>query len=412
MTDAQIPAIRFRNVSKRFLLHSSRPQTVLETLISAFRRRNEDIQELWALKELTFDVMPGQSLGIVGRNGAGKSTLLKLIARIIMPTSGQLSTNGRISALLELGAGFHPDLTGRENIFLNGSVLGLSKQDIQDSYQAIVDFSELGDFIDVPVKHYSSGMYMRLGFSVAIHVRPDILLIDEILAVGDLPFQTKCIERIFDLQRQGVTIILISHHTEVIRSICSQVLWIEHGELRASGPMPAVLAEYAAHYSQGRKNRGEGVGFRWGTGEMAITGVRLCGPDGQEEDVFEMNAPLLVMIEYAAAQPIYQPHFDVTIFRADGLQITGSQPHVVADAGGRLLGSGVVSYRIDHLPLFAGEYLLTVSVHDGNPERSYDCHELAYPFTVSGEGGAEAGLVRMPAVWDWLPQEEPGLFKV
>jgi ABC-type polysaccharide/polyol phosphate transport system ATPase subunit len=385
---------------------------VLETLISAFRRQNNDIQELWALKDLTFDVMPGQSIGIVGRNGAGKSTLLKLIARIITPTSGQLSTNGRISALLELGAGFHPDLTGRENIFLNGSVLGLSKQDIQDSYQAIVDFSELGDFIDVAVKHYSSGMYMRLGFSVAIHVQPDVLLIDEILAVGDLPFQTKCIERIFDLQRQGVTIILISHHTEVIRSICSQVLWIEHGELRASGPMPAVLAEYAAHYSQGRRNRGEGVGFRWGTGEMAITGVRLCGPDGQEEDVYGMNDPLLVLIEYAATQPVYQPHFDVTIFREDGLQITGSQPHVVADAGGRLLGSGVVSYRIDRLPLFAGEYLLTVAVHDGNPERAFDCHELAYPFTVSGEGSSEAGLVRVPAVWDWLPQGEPGLFKV
>lgn len=412
MSDSQEPAISFRRVSKRFTLHSSKPQTVLETIISAFGHRRSSEQDLWALKELSFDVMPGQSMGIIGRNGAGKSTILKLIARIISPTGGQVRTDGRISALLELGAGFHPDLTGRENIYLNGSVLGLSKLDIEGSYKDIVDFSELGDFIDVPVKHYSSGMYMRLGFSVAIHVRPDILLIDEILAVGDQAFQTKCIERIFELQRQGVTIILISHASEVIRSICSHVLWIEHGELRASGAMPAVLAAYAAHYSQGRKNRGEGMGFRWGTGEMTITGVRVCSPDGQEQDVFALYAPMLIMIEYSAQQPIHRPHFEVTFFREDGLQISVPQPGVAADAAGLLTGSGMMTYRLDSLPLVAGEYLLTVSVHDGKPERAYDCHELAYPFTVAGPVEGEPGLVLMQPTWNWLPHETPEFFKV
>lgn len=410
----QQPAVSFRNVSKRFTLHNAKPQTVLETFISTLKRQRPAAQELWAVRDLSFDIMPGESLGIIGRNGAGKSTLLKLVARILRPTSGEVTVNGRVSALLELGAGFHPDLTGRENIYLNGSVLGLSKQQIDASYQAIVDFSELGDFIDVPVKHYSSGMYMRLGFSVAIHVEPDVLLIDEILAVGDQAFQTKCVERIFELQRQGKTIIIVSHHNEVVRSICSHVLWIEHGEMQAAGPMRTVLGEYATYWAGGQhKERSrEGSGFRWGTREMEMTGVRLCGLDGAVQDSFAPGSPMQVAIEYAVHRPVQQPHFDVTIFRADGLQVTAGQPFVAGPATGRLDGQGVVLYRLDRLPLVAGDYVLTVAVHDGRPEYAYDCHELAYPFTVTGSREAQGGFVSVPAQWDWLPQEEAALFKV
>lgn len=408
MNDNSQPAIRFDQVSKRFLLETQRPQSVLETFISAFRRK-EPGQELWAVRDLTFDVLPGQSLGIIGRNGAGKSTLLKLIARILRPTSGRLMVNGRVSALLELGAGFHPDLTGRENIYLNGSVLGLSKQEIDQSYESIVDFSELGHFIDAPVKHYSSGMYMRLGFSVAIHVQPDILLIDEILAVGDQAFQTKCVHRIYDLQNQGVTIVMVSHHSEVIRSICSHALWIEHGEVQEAGPTPAVMNAYTAHYARpDRPNReNQGQGFRWGTGEVEITGVRLTGDDGTEKADYAQGEALQVAIDYTLHRPVHRPHFDVLIFREDGLQLTDSQPLAVGPENGQLSGSGTVIYRFSRLPLLPGEYRLTVAVHDGRPEHAYDCHELIYRFQIPGDAEAVTGLISIPVSSDWQPHDSP-----
>lgn len=415
MNENQLPAISFQNVSKRFMLHSSAPQTVLETVISTFRRRKAQGQELWAVRDLSFDVMPGESLGIIGRNGAGKSTLLKLVARILRPTSGRIAVRGRVSALLELGAGFHPDLTGRENIYLNGSVLGLTRQDIEASYQDIVDFSELGDFIDMPVKHYSSGMYMRLGFSVAIHVRPDVLLIDEILAVGDQAFQAKCVERIFSMQREGKTIVLVSHHSEVIRSICSHALWVEHGHVQAAGPVREVLSAYAAFYAQGQQKRlkSEGLGFRWGTGEMEMTGVHLRTADGQEMETFATGDVVQVVIDYTVHRPVHQPQFEVSLFRDDGLQLAGGGAYPVGPPAGALTGSGTVIYRMERLPLLPGEYRLTVMVHDGRPEHAYDCHELAYALEVPA-GGDERyeGFVRLAASWDWVPHQESSLFNV
>ena len=398
------PAIRFENISKRFLLDTQKPQSVLETLISAFRRKPPG-QELWAVRDLTFEVQPGDSLGIIGRNGAGKSTLLKLIASILRPTSGRLLVHGRVSALLELGAGFHPDLTGRENIYLNGSVLGLSKQEIESSYQSIVDFSELGHFIDAPVKHYSSGMYMRLGFSVAIHVRPDILLIDEILAVGDQAFQTKCIQHIYELQKRGVTIVMVSHHSEVIRSICSHALWIEHGEVQKAGPTPAVMNAYTTRYAQtDRPNRqNQGQGFRWGTGEAEITGVRLCGLDGTEKSEFTPHEAMHIGIDYTLHRPIHQPHFDVLIFREDGLQITDSQPIPAGSENELSSGEGTMIYRFASLPLLPGAYRLTVAIHDGRLEHAYDCHEMVHRFQIRGDSQAVSGLVSITTSGEWLP---------
>jgi len=404
------PAVRFRNVSKRFQMTSNRPQTVLETLIALtsgkwLRRQH---QELWALRELSFDLMPGESLGIIGRNGSGKSTLLKLIARILRPNSGQIVVRGRVSALLELGAGFHPDLTGRENVYLSGSLLGLTDQQVADRFQDIVDFSELHDFIDVPVKHYSSGMYMRLSFSVAVHVNPDILLIDEILAVGDQGFQEKCTERIYQLQRQGTTIVLVSHQPETVRDLCSHVLWIENGLLHNSGPVDEVLEQYARFYATAAHGQGEaqGNGFRRrGTGEIEIKGVRLLDEDAQEGASFATGGLMTVAIDYVVHEPVRHPCFEVTIHHEDGALVNGPNKRSLAAPDTAVTGSGTVCYRIDYLPLLAGKYRLSVAVHDGHSAHPYDHHEKAYPFRVQSDDAAE-GLVAIPATWEWLPHNE------
>ena len=409
MSETQ-PAVSFRNVSKRFQMTSNRPQTVLETLIALtsgkwLRRQH---QELWALRDLSFDLMPGESLGIIGRNGSGKSTLLKLIARILRPNSGQIIVRGRVSALLELGAGFHPDLTGRENVYLNGSLLGLTDQQVADRFQDIVNFSELNDFIDVPVKHYSSGMYMRLSFSVAVHVNPDILLIDEILAVGDQGFQKKCIDRIYQLQQQGTTIVLVSHHADTVRDLCSHVLWIENGVLHDSGTADDVLEQYSRFYARRRNEQEEGQerSFeRQGTGEIKIERVRLLNEDGKQGPSFATGDLMTVAIDYVAREPVRQPYFEVTVHHEDGTLVNGPNSCPLAAPDTLVTGRGTVCYRIDYLPLLAGNYRLSVAIHDGHSAHPYDQHVEAYTFRVESEETAK-GLVAIPATWEWLPHDE------
>lgn len=246
------PAIQLERISKRFSFTEEQPSTLLEQLIDLVRPRRKiqrHRKKLWAVKDVTLDVMPGQALGIIGRNGSGKSTLLKLIARILRPTKGRIVVRGRVSALLELGAGFHADLTGRENVYLNAAILGLSREEIDTHFDSVVSFSELEEFIDMPVKHYSSGMYMRLGFSVAIHVNPDILIVDEVLTVGDQAFQAKCINHIHQTRESGATIVLVSHNAEMIADLCSHVAWLEQGQMRNYGPVNEVLPLYQAHFA-------------------------------------------------------------------------------------------------------------------------------------------------------------------
>lgn len=399
--------ISFQNVSKRFWLTPDRPQTVLEMLISAvkFSGRPQG-QELWAVRDLSFDIFRGDSLGIIGRNGAGKSTLLKLVTRILRPTSGRIFVRGRVSALLELGAGFHPDLSGRENIYLNGSVLGLSKQDIDNYYQSIVDFSELHDFIDMPVKHYSSGMYMRLGFSVAIHVQPDILVVDEILAVGDQAFQTKCLERIWEMRRQGVTIVLVSHQLHLIREVCTQLIWVEHGQVKAVGPADEVMEKYLAFYATLAAPAGDSPHAfpRWGSGEVEIKSVRFLDVDGQARTDFMTGEALTIVMDYQTHQPLHQPHFEVTLFREDGVLLNTPMPHPI---GALVSGSGSVVCRLEYLPLLPAGYKVSVAIHDGNQSHAYDHHEKAYSFKVIARPEQNGrGLVEIPVTWDWLTQPE------
>lgn len=406
MTTQSQPAIRLQNVSKRFAFTPDMPQSVLETVIAALARgRRKTTRDLWAVRDVSFDIAPGQCIGIIGRNGSGKSTLLKLIARIIQPTAGKIIVNGRVSALLELGAGFHPDLTGRENIFLNASVLGLTRQETESLFDEIVDFSELDEYINMPVKHYSSGMYMRLGFSVAIHVQPDILIVDEILAVGDQSFQAKCLDRIMEMKRAGTTILFISHDRVNVANLCSDVIWMDHGVVRMVGPTDHVLAHYRddlfKRVGEQMSIENEFGGFRrWGTKQIEITDVRLVNEQGEDTTIFRTGDEMAVEIYYTAHEPIVEPEFGLAIHRHDGTHITGPNNQTGGLALGIVEGLGKVCYTIHNLPLLPGRYNITTAIHDSVDPVAYDYHEEAYTFRVIEGGTQESeGLVVLDADW-------------
>jgi ABC-type polysaccharide/polyol phosphate transport system ATPase subunit len=401
------PIIRFQDVSKRFVFTREKRQTIWRTVFSAFSQDSETeiAEDLWAVRNVSFDVLPGQSLGIVGRNGSGKSTLLKLMTRILRPTSGRIVVRGKVSALLELGAGFHPDLTGRENIFLNASLLGLDEATTRHYFDQIVDFSELGDFIEMPVKHYSSGMYMRLGFSVAIHMRPDVLIVDEILAVGDQAFQTKCMDAILELKRNGTTILLVSHNLHQMRQLCSHLVWMENGRIRAAGTTDEVAGQYqSSQYAQEGRQLTATTFTRHGTGQIELTAVRLLGADGLENSTFYTGDSLTVEMHYLAHQPIENPEFGLAIFRQDGVHVNGPNSQLADLQMGVVVGAGVVRYTIAQLPLLPARYQITTAIHDGRLPLCYDYHKEAYSFRVVSQGKHELeGLVTLAAQWDWQP---------
>ena len=410
----QMPVVKLENVEKRFSFTESRPSTILEqvlALVRPRRRLQRGHKDLQAVDNVSLEIMPGESLGIVGRNGSGKSTLLKLIARIIRPSQGRIVVYGRVSALLELGVGFHPDLTGRENIYLNAAVLGLSREEIDAHYDSVVQFSELGEFINMPVKHYSSGMYMRLGFSVAIHVNPDILIVDEILAVGDQKFQEKCIQRIFEMKHKGVTIILVSHNVEMIRRICTQVLWMEQGDVRALGATEQVIQQYLEFMHQQEEDpvavsqREESD--RWGTGDIRITGVRLLDANGEEQQHFQTGDSLTIEMAYTAHRPVEEPEFGLAIYRQDGTHINGPNSRLGGLKTGTVTGSGIVRYEVEELLLLPARYEVSVAIHNSHLSYAYDYQKRAYSFRVVPGGTPEVhGLVAFPAQWQWEPEEE------
>ena len=395
-------AIRFEKVSKKFTLHHERARSFQELALHLFRRDRRSREEFWALRDVSFAVERGETVGLIGPNGAGKSTVLKLVSRIIEPTSGRIEVNGRVGALLELGAGFHPDLTGRENIYLNGSILGLSRAEIRRKLDEIVAFAELERFIDVPVKHYSSGMYVRLGFSVAVHTDPEILLVDEVLAVGDAAFQRKCLERIDDLRRQGVTILFVSHSPEVVQSICSRAVWLDQGRLVTDGPADMVVARYLDHTwaaQDGRLQTADGGGRRWGSGRVRITAVRLLDGEEKERHQFRTGEPLVVEIRYRASERVERPVFGLAIHRSDGVHITGPNTRFAGYEIPWVEGEGVVRYIVPALPLLEGLYYLSVAVHDWEEREMYDYHDRLYPLRVLSSGGERYGIITLQGRW-------------
>lgn len=406
------PVIELENLGKRFEIVTENPQSILELLISRLPgsqpSQQRDKHDLWAVKDVNLAIEPGQCLGIIGQNGSGKSTLLKLVARILRPTTGRITVRGRVSALLELGTGFHPDLTGRENIYLNASVLGLSKKDTEAHFNSVVAFSELEEYIDTPVKYYSSGMYMRLGFSIAVHVDPQILIIDEILAVGDQAFQEKCINHIYDMKQKGTTIVLVSHNLDVMRKLCTHLVWMEKGEIRAYGAAEKLIQQYLRflferghHPSPKTTKKFE----RLGTGDVEITAVRLLDDEEEEEEDFLTGEAMTIEINYVAHKPVENPEFGLAIYRQDDVQVSGPNTQFSGFPIDRINGPGVVRYCIPELPLLPASYVISVAVHDTQYALTYDHHDKAYEFQVSGGGTREIfGLVHIPATWEWEPQ--------
>lgn len=459
----RVKVIKFSHVSKRFILHHERPQSFQDMVVSLFglrtlSRRGVALprpakEEFWALRNVNLSIYAGEAIGILGENGSGKSTTLKLIARILEPTSGSVSVRGKVAALLELGTGFHPDLTGRENIFLNGSLLGLSRKQMVARFDRIVDFSELGEFIDTPIKHYSSGMVMRLGFAVAINMDPNILLTDEVLAVGDEAFQRKCLEYIAELRRRGVTIIFVSHALEAVRALCSRAIWLDHGTVMTDGPAGEVIDRYIAHENEKHTERlrhehaaqtqapdepahelpallpgteileeGEDTieqapteeaepqqaaldtpGSRWTTGDVEITGVKFLDLSGEPQPLFTTGQPMTIRIEYRARKPLRNPIFGLALYTENGTQLNGPNTRFAGLDIPMIYGTGYVDYSIETLPLLAGRYDVTVAVTGPEMADIYDHQHRAYSFSVMPTPGFPErwGLLNLPATWSF-----------
>lgn len=389
-------AIRIDHVSKLFRLYDERNDSLKATVMRGRRAR---YREFWALKDVSFDIPVGTTFGIIGDNGSGKSTLLKCIARILYPEHGQIESRGKMSALLELGAGFHPELSGRENVYLNGSILGLSKRQIESMFDEIVDFAGIEAFIDAPVKNYSSGMYVRLGFSIAINIEPDILLIDEILAVGDAEFQQRCFEKFADLHESGRTVVIVSHALGSLRSLCDHAALLEHGNLREVGPATHVVDLYRDETHLDRVADGE-HGTRWGSGEIRIESVDLLQPGGQPTQTVHTGDDVTLLMRYRTSEAIERPVFGVSVQRMDGSQVASPNLRDANLVPEKVDGEGWVHYRIGRLLLLPGTYDITVTASDYTLNHAYDHRERVLRFDVEfGTPHEERGLVSLGGQW-------------
>ena len=403
-------AVSIRGVSKRFRLHRGRQvYTVKDLIVRGGRGGLLAGEEMWALHDVSLELPRGRMVGLIGSNGSGKSTLLKLIGGILKPTTGTVTVAGRVSALIELGAGFHPEFTGRENIHINGVLLGLSRAEIRERFDEIVAFAGLAAHIDNPVKTYSSGMYMRLGFAIAVTVDPDVLLIDEVLAVGDEAFQHKCVGRIQEFKAQGKTILLVTHDLGSVERLCDEAVWLDGGRVQAHGGTREIVDRYLNHVARlETQDLGEahkeaeaavaaGDARRWGSREIEVTSVRLRDASGQERYLYESGEPCTVHLAYRVHRPVDEPVFGIGIFRKDGVCCYGTNTAIDEVHLGKLAGEGELTVRLDRLDLVEGEYLLDVAVHamDGHP---YDYHSRLYAFAVRARV-KDVGIARLAHTW-------------
>jgi ABC-type polysaccharide/polyol phosphate transport system ATPase subunit len=436
------PAIDVVNISKVYRRFARQRQfaTLKSALLKGSLIRDLQPDETFpALRGVSFQVPKGCTYGVIGRNGSGKSTLLKCVAGISRPSSGSITVDGRVSALIELGAGFHPEISGRENVFINGIMLGLSKKEVERRFDEIVEFAELQDFIDAPVKTYSSGMYMRLGFAVAIHVDPEVLLVDEVLAVGDQGFTLKCLDKFAEFRRKNKTILLVTHSLDLVEKFCDQALWLDKGQTRAEGESKRVVASYIIDVEKSEEQelaKAESARLaatasktaavaapqedvptdpvstgdaptdmfkategRWGTREIEITKVSLLGPDGQSGHVFHHGDAIRVTMTVRAHQPNKDFVFGLGIFNADGVCCYGTNTYLEEYQPDEFSGEGQVTFAVDSLQLVEGTYRLDVAAHklDGYP---YDYHRLLYTFRVKSRT-KDVGIYRPAHRWEF-----------
>jgi len=452
-----VNAIELVNVSKIYRRYSGRQFSTLKSALlqrSILRDLRPD-QTFPALTNVTFTVPRGSTYGVIGRNGSGKSTALKLVAGITKPTSGTVRVEGRISALIELGAGFHPEISGRENVYINGIMLGLSKREVHERFDEIVDFAELREFIDAPVKTYSSGMYMRLGFAVAIHVNPDVLLIDEVLAVGDEGFTHKCLDKFAEFRRRGKTILLVTHSLNLVERFCDEALWLDAGEAMTHGDPKRVVGAYLTKVEEGEEtllaattaraveeaSRGQdgrdaqevqegqegqegreghdgaqrqvehpadpttdmfqATEGRWGSREVEIVDVAFLDRAGEVAFVYHTGDSLSIRVKVRATHPVDDFVFGIGLFNADGVCCYGTNTYLEEMTSSDLVGDAEVTFAIDSLDLVEGTYKLDVAVHkrDGFP---YDYHRLLYTFRVKSRTH-DVGIYRPRHTWQFSP---------
>jgi ABC-type polysaccharide/polyol phosphate transport system ATPase subunit len=422
-----VHAIEVRDVQKAYRRYGRQRHfgTLKSAFLSGGLRGRLPEERFEALRGVSFDVPAGKTFGIIGRNGSGKSTLLKLIAGIGKPTAGSVTVRGRASALIELGAGFHPEISGRDNVYINGMMLGLSRKEIARRFDEIVSFAELEDFIDAPVKTYSSGMYVRLGFAVAINVQPDVLLVDEVLAVGDETFTHKCLDRFADLRRQGKTVLLVTHSLDLVTRFCDEAIWLDAGTIRSQGDPKRVIDAYLMDVARAENEalagvRDSGLGTRdsdpdprspspgpedfsrategrWGSREVEIVDVQLRRSTGEPAHVFESGERVDVALKIHAAQPVSDFVFGVGIFNADGVCCYGTNTQIEGGVPQAISGDGELTIVLEGLDLVAGTYKLDVAVHKENGV-PYDYHRLLHTFRITSRL-KETGVFRPPHRW-------------
>ena len=371
---ANAPAIEVRDVSKRFRIYREKPTSLKQRLLTS-RSRAEDF---WALRDVALDVGEGSTFGLIGHNGSGKTTLLKCVAGILRPTSGAILQRGRLAALLELGAGFHPELTGRENVYLNASFLGLSRKQTDAAFDDIVAFAELEQFIDTEVKFYSSGMLVRLGFAVAVHVEPDVLLIDEVLAVGDEAFQAKCLNRVREFQREGRTIVLVTHALDTVTEICDRAAMLHHGELHAIG-MPAEVVREMRHVLLGMAD--PGFVPEQGTREAEIVEVQIVRPDGSSHGAILSGDPLTIVVDVRQNEPVDDLDVDFAVHESSNYLVLDARTSREGIDLGRF-DKKRVRFKISGFPYDPGKYWVTIGLSSRTTGHLYHVQTQRYLFEV------------------------------
>ncbi|MCL2087871.1 MAG: ABC transporter ATP-binding protein [Oscillospiraceae bacterium] len=407
--------INVEGVSKKFKIYKDKPASLKDKVIHWRRNTHEDF---WALRDVNLTIQKGETVGLIGQNGSGKSTLLKLLTRIMYPTSGTVKIDGRVSSLIELGAGFHHDMTGRENIYTNASIFGMSRSEIESKIAGIIEFSELGEFIDNAVRTYSSGMYMRLAFAVAISVDPDILLIDEILAVGDANFQRKCFERLYEMKKQGVTIVLVSHDLNSIQRICERTIWFKDGMMVEDGKSTYVTEKYLNFMSDTYDNPTEEPSNneqakkqpqpsdadspeqenRRGSGEVKLSGVRMTDSTGAEASNIHTRDGVNIICDYTINDDVDSLVFGINIKRSDGVHVYGIDTFAEELQPDLQKKSGTVTFTIESFNLLEGTYLFDVSC-SSKIGRDYDYLCDALKLTVNNST-KETGIVSINHRWD------------
>jgi lipopolysaccharide transport system ATP-binding protein len=405
------PIIEFQGVSKCYSVGTggrSLRNALADLPLRLIRRNKPAPAGLWALRDVTFQVSPGESLGILGHNGAGKTTLLKLLSEITYPTQGAVRVRGRLGTLIELGAGFHPEMTGRENVYLNGVILGMTRAEVNRRFESIVDFAGIGRFIDTPVKRYSSGMYVRLAFAVAVHVNPAILLIDEVLAVGDIGFRARCYRRMAELRKNGTTIVLVSHDVYAIRDTCDRALLIWEGQLQADGCPDSVISAYLArmqsigtepttHCNLTIDPTGAMSFIKPETAAARITSVALKSAAGHRVEAVASGQKLYIEIGYSAHEEIEQPIFRIDFYRSDGLY-TGFSTAYDHTSLSAITGDGTMCLCINNLFVPPDIYSISVVIADTYEYNLLDTHHRAYPLRVLRASDSR-GEVPLPHSW-------------